>query len=271
MPTGNTPTSSSDAKSTDDLDASVDGDDPCANCGQSFRGTYCSHCGQRRFSGRFTLRGVLSRLVAEVFYLDRGLFPTLGGLTINPGRMVQEYWSGRTQRYLNPIRYFLLAVAIAQITAWQLGVIDAFAAGFAEGAEETFFSRSDAAQFIGEYFVVLIGMGLPLTALTAHLFTRRTLAEHLIFSLFVFAHIGLLFSLAVLFHDPLSDLLGADDRASLVFAALMAVYYVWASVNAFEQPAVRGACYALGTLAVSLLAYLFLAGLVIGFIGAMSR
>ena len=104
----------------------------CQNCGTLEEGAYCSRCGQKQVTGRFTLRSVLSTALAELADVDRGSLATAYRLTTEPGTLVRDYWSRRTQSFINPVRYFLVAVAGYQVVLWQTGRAQDMVRGFLE-------------------------------------------------------------------------------------------------------------------------------------------
>jgi hypothetical protein len=74
---------------------------------------HCGACGQRAYTGRLTLRGILARSVSEVANLDRGLLHTVISLTRSPGETARHYIHGRTACYTNPVKYLIIMVAVA--------------------------------------------------------------------------------------------------------------------------------------------------------------
>jgi hypothetical protein len=86
----------------------------CANCHHRFVGRYCSHCGQKA-DARLTVLDIVGSFLRELVDLDRGLWPTLKGLTRHPGRMLAHYLGGARKQYMNPGRYLLLAVIVTTL------------------------------------------------------------------------------------------------------------------------------------------------------------
>jgi hypothetical protein len=84
----------------------------CANCGATCNDRYCAACGQRRFTGRHTLRSLAGGVLSRVFNTEEGIGHTIAQLTVRPGTMIREYLSGRTACYTHPAAYLLIAAAV---------------------------------------------------------------------------------------------------------------------------------------------------------------
>jgi hypothetical protein len=85
--------------------------DRCPSCAEPRRGRYCSACGERFLVNHdFSLRHFfLETLPHEVLDID-GRFPrTLRLLLIRPGMLASEYVVGRRQRYVGPLRFYVIA------------------------------------------------------------------------------------------------------------------------------------------------------------------
>jgi hypothetical protein len=82
----------------------------CLNCGQAIGGgRYCEACGQEHISPLHPTRELLGQYMEDAFSLDNRLWRTTSTLLTRPGRLTAEYLSGRRQRYIRPLRLYLLA------------------------------------------------------------------------------------------------------------------------------------------------------------------
>lgn len=93
----------------------------CPNCGHEFAGNYCPNCGQEA-DPSVSITGVMSEFFWELVDLERGVWPTLVGLTLRPGEVLRGYLSGVRAGLMRPGRYLLTAVVISfgigQFLAW---------------------------------------------------------------------------------------------------------------------------------------------------------
>lgn len=83
----------------------------CKNCGQTFQGEYCNHCGQKKFK-RLTRSYLWHGLRQDLFDIDSGLLLTFKELWIHPGVMVLNYVRGKSRRYYSPLRYLFFWTAL---------------------------------------------------------------------------------------------------------------------------------------------------------------
>ena len=83
----------------------------CPNCHYPLRPTaqYCHHCGQKRTDRRVTVAALLREFFTTVFNVDGKIWRTLVALCV-PARLTRHYFLGRHQRYVHPLRLFLVAV-----------------------------------------------------------------------------------------------------------------------------------------------------------------
>lgn len=70
--------------------------------------SYCPHCGQKNTDGRVPAWLVLREKFADLIQLDSRTFRTLASLIV-PGKLTVEYFKGRHQRFLSPLRLFLVS------------------------------------------------------------------------------------------------------------------------------------------------------------------
>jgi hypothetical protein len=86
----------------------------CVSCSKPRTGRYCSHCGEQYMdSHTLTLRHFLSHtLLHETLHLDGKIWRTGRYLFLRPGFLAEEYFEGRRQPYLNPVRLLITAVIL---------------------------------------------------------------------------------------------------------------------------------------------------------------
>ena len=83
----------------------------CPSCAEPGRGRYCSACGERFLVEHdFSLRHLfLETLPHEVLDIDGKFLRTLRLLLLRPGMLASEYVVGRRQRYVGPLRFYVIA------------------------------------------------------------------------------------------------------------------------------------------------------------------
>jgi hypothetical protein len=82
----------------------------CLNCGEKLLGRFCSQCGQKSSVRKLTLGSVAGDFLNAISDSDQGWPRTLIDLTINPGKMINNYLAGKRKRYLQAGKYTLLNI-----------------------------------------------------------------------------------------------------------------------------------------------------------------
>ncbi|HEX2189067.1 MAG TPA: DUF3667 domain-containing protein [Longimicrobiaceae bacterium] len=237
----------------------------CASCGASLAGEYCHACGQRARRGRFTVRGIFAHLVTDAFDLNRGLLFTAVALTVRPGAAIRDYVDGATARYTNPVKYLVVCVALAVFASVQVGVTRDMAGGFAEGmGAESAAVAERIGEVLSRYMNVIMAAAVPFMALYSRALFRRSglnFAEHLIFSVYVYAQQSLLF----LPFLPLTMYGATKDWGMLGYTAAIAAYYAWAAAGFFRERWRSAMPRALGVLALGTVTYYLVIGIAAAF------
>ena len=85
----------------------------CLNCGHPLElsDKYCPNCSQANSTKKLTLVDFFEEFLANYLSYDSKLWRTLAALLIRPGKITNEYISGKRLSYTNPFR-FLLSLAI---------------------------------------------------------------------------------------------------------------------------------------------------------------
>jgi hypothetical protein len=90
----------------------------CLNCNKPFteRELFCSSCGQRTTTHRFSLKSIFAHdFVHAIFHLDRGFFSTLKNLFLQPGTVVKEFLDGKRVKYFNYFTMILILITVGHL------------------------------------------------------------------------------------------------------------------------------------------------------------
>ncbi|MFY8091147.1 MAG: DUF3667 domain-containing protein [Chitinophagaceae bacterium] len=90
----------------------------CLNCNKPFteRELFCSSCGQRTTTHRFSLKSIFAHdFVHAIFHLDRGFFSTLKNLFLQPGTVVKEFLDGKRVKYFNYFTMILVLITVGHL------------------------------------------------------------------------------------------------------------------------------------------------------------
>lgn len=94
----------------------------CANCDAPLAGEYCSRCGQKHEPHLHKLSHFAGEAFESLTHADSRLWRTLGYLLTRPGRLTQEFFSGRRARQLPPFRLYLVISVFFFLVAGMPGV-----------------------------------------------------------------------------------------------------------------------------------------------------
>ncbi len=83
----------------------------CPNCGfQLLEGAkYCSNCGQRNKSLKASLFSLMGEFFGNAFSWDSKIARTLPLLFFKPGQLSLDYFEGKRQRYIPPVRLLIFS------------------------------------------------------------------------------------------------------------------------------------------------------------------
>ena len=87
--------------------------DTCLNCQNKLEKEqfFCPKCGQKVHNSRLTVWSLLGEFFGSLFNIDNGIYRSLVALPI-PGFLSKQFMTGKRKSYLNPIRFFLIALII---------------------------------------------------------------------------------------------------------------------------------------------------------------
>ncbi len=84
----------------------------CLNCNSDVVGDFCSTCGQKTSTKRFSLKHFITHdLIHGVFHLDKGLLFTIKELFTRPGHSIREYVQGKRIKHFNYFTAILILIA----------------------------------------------------------------------------------------------------------------------------------------------------------------
>lgn len=157
----------------------------CKNCNSTFIGNYCSNCGQKVINDRFTIKNFF-HVFLDAFNVEKGFVYTLIMLFKNPGRIVNDYLSGKTRTYMNPLKYFIIIAGISAIFMVWFKIVDANVDNTNEllGVDDEALQLAKVmTEIFKDYMNIIIILMIPFSALVSKwYFNRHKLyyAEHLI-------------------------------------------------------------------------------------------
>lgn len=93
----------------------------CKNCGNSYTGKYCNHCGQAAETHEINWHFLWHDIQHGYFHFDKGIFFTIKELLSRPGLTIREFIDGKRVRHLKPITFVIFMATIYGFVQYFLG------------------------------------------------------------------------------------------------------------------------------------------------------
>jgi Protein of unknown function (DUF3667) len=84
-----------------------DSEKNCLNCGTPLTGKYCGQCGQRDLPARQDLGDLFVNFISSFYSFESKFFNTFKYLLFFPGRIVNDYITGKRESYYHPARMYV--------------------------------------------------------------------------------------------------------------------------------------------------------------------
>ena len=79
----------------------------CLNCGHHVEEVYCTHCGQKNVETHLNAFVAIGEFIADYFHADGKFLKSIPALLFKPGRMTNEFNSGKREKYIHPFRLYI--------------------------------------------------------------------------------------------------------------------------------------------------------------------
>ncbi|MBU8893794.1 MAG: DUF3667 domain-containing protein [Bacteroidales bacterium] len=165
-------------------DAYFEKEKVCKNCNSTQIDNYCSNCGQKIYTKRFTLK-IFFFVFLDAFNIERGFIYTLKMLTFKPGVIINEYIKGKTKSYFNPLKYVILIAGIYAILVVSTNIFDTSIESSnkilsknsevinqAQNSEETIEFQKKFIEFFKQYINIIPILIIPFLSLVTMWFYR---------------------------------------------------------------------------------------------------
>lgn len=225
--------SSDDSPSSEAPPSAASEAERCANCATRLHGGYCHRCGQAADVGRLRFRRIVVGLLRGLVDLDSKTLRTVRHLFTKPGAMVRAYVSGQRVPYLDPLRYYMLAVAVSIGIAALIGVMDITQAGANQG--DVFWKGSFVSFQVGVLYAMLM-FPIAVSQWYLHRTLQWTIAAHYVFLIYLLAQSVLILigveGLVLLVMG--TELHGTSE--GLAWIGVFIAYILWAGRVFFAEP-----------------------------------
>lgn len=95
-------------------------DQTCQNCGHQVDHLYCSHCGQENTETRQPFYFLITHFIEDFVHYDNSLWHTIKNLFFKPGKITNEYLSGKRNSSVNPVKLYIF---ISFVTFFFIAII----------------------------------------------------------------------------------------------------------------------------------------------------
>ena len=211
----------------------------CLNCNTPVDGDFCSKCGQKSSTHRYSIKHFLTHdFIHGFLYLDRGLLYTVKELFIRPGHSIREFIGGKRAKHINSFTLLLLAVMIGHFLN-ELSTIKIADLVNIEG--RNFVSRIE--EFSITYPKLFILSTIPVYAIFSFLWFKKAqqnFTEHLILNTYRASGeliLTALFTLLTIFYRNIDILVIIYSFLSFALTAYSTwFYYQYFSAFGYKKP-----------------------------------
>jgi hypothetical protein len=221
----------------------------CGNCGAELSGRFCSQCGEEKLSPEdYSIGHLVEEAVGDFTHFDTRFLRTLKLLFTKPGALSNAYFHGGRSRYTKPLALFIILNVIFFIVQPHTGLFhDKYAQYMKDPKvsaavisrlrqtrepEKSYEARFNAN--LQNQKKSLLIVSVPVLALfmtLAFAGSGRTFAEHLIFSVQVYAFLlSYLAVIAIFLFYPTNLLLRSFGPTAPIRRILEGEIWLWALV-----------------------------------------
>jgi hypothetical protein len=177
----------------------------CGNCGARLIGPFCAQCGERKLSpDDYSVKHLAEEVLGEFMHFDTKFLRTLKVLLTKPGELSRAYFHGGRSRYTKPLTLFVIINVIFFLVQPHTGLLRYKYRDYIENThyrsairarllatrepEQLYSARFNANLQNQKKSLLIVSVPiLALVMLVLFMDARRTYAEHLVFSIQVYA------------------------------------------------------------------------------------
>ncbi|HEX5001651.1 MAG TPA: DUF3667 domain-containing protein [Bacteroidia bacterium] len=202
-------------------------------------GNYCPQCAQAAKTGRITWKSFLSEGFKTLTHAEKSIFGTSWQLLIRPGKVLDEYLSGKRKKYQSPVSFFLVWVTITILVHRMILAHSGFHPVFMEGL--TFKHPESIKLFIthGEWLYLLT---FPVSAAIFYFMLGRplyTYIESIVVTMYAFSEVYLFYVLCYLIGGGLFSLNVLHWGFYLFQIIISLAYSLWTLIDLFSTKGIR--------------------------------
>ena len=177
----------------------------CGNCGALLTGPYCARCGEKKLTPKdYSIPHFAEEALGVFTHLDNKFFRTLRLLFTKPGQLSNAYFHGGRSRYTKPLTVFVIINIVFFLAQPHTRIFNYKFAHYAKNpvhaaairdhltksgeSQQSYTARFDANLQNQKKSLLIVSVPvLALAMVILFVGTGRTYAEHLVFSVQVYA------------------------------------------------------------------------------------
>lgn len=207
----------------------------CLNCGHIVKEKYCPQCGQVTNVDRVSWKSLGSEFIHTLTHAEKSIAGTTWQLIKHPGKVLDEYISGKRKKYQGPVGFFLVWVTLSIITHRLIIANSGFHPVYLQGL--TFSSPESIHAFIthSEWFYILT---FPLSAAIFFFILARPLysyIESIVITMYAFPVTYMLFVICYIVGGGILSLNVLHWKFYLFQITLSLLYSVWTCISLFRK------------------------------------
>jgi rRNA maturation protein Nop10 len=203
----------------------------CLNCTNETINNFCSVCGQKNSTHRFTIQHFLHDFLHGVFHLDKGFFYTLKELFTRPGHSTREYIQGKRVNIFNAFTLMLILIALLHFAENHSIVkdIDLYKKEYVIGYDKV----------AKDFEKIIPFVSIPFLAILSFLLFRRSkqnYVENIVLNLYLMCGILTIVFIPQLIRTFNSNLFvfGIIHRVQMLIMILYVLYFIYQYNSVFK-------------------------------------
>jgi hypothetical protein len=203
----------------------------CLNCNSDIHNNFCSVCGQKNSSHRFSIKHfILHDFIHGVFHLDKGFWFTIKELFTRPGHSIREYVQGKRVNHFNYFTLFLIILAVSHFLGYY-SIVD----------KTTIYTKENVEGYVKlakDYDKILKIISVPFWAVVLFLVfkkSKQNYVEMIVISMYMLCGmllINLLYIFLMMFYGNIEVLKVINQLITLLISAYF-FYFVYQYFSTF--------------------------------------
>lgn len=222
----------------------MEGQNYCAHCEEPLLGDFCHQCGQKKITGRFTIKKIVGDVLSSVANLEKGFLATTKDMLVAPGTLINNYLNGNTVNTFRPFRFALVWATLSVIISLWVGVFDAQQTQMqglmgVEQTPEQLARQAQIQETIRNFLNLIILTVLPFTSAVSWLMFRKhrkNYAEHLVINTFI---LGEATALSIILYPLYYFIDNAMQWAMIIGTVVNIFYYGYVYARTFKEGMLR--------------------------------